>query len=552
MSSLMYPRHQKNPITYTIPFKAARSSWYIQPYVPHSYKILVPLIKIGERLPLSTSETIQFNNRLDRQGFVKLPEDVHLFMQKRGMQHEIQVWREGLTQLRNRLKRVNFPRAGGYIVLDTCIETPQDPQELQDDPKPLADLLEDFFGPIQKDQLTAAILMFYQKREFDQDTRIYDDWEALFWPKLSPGKLPAEIEGGGPDTPVIRNLGMVGGDLGRVKAEPTKDKRNLKVTVEDVPELSKPLDQLESFPALSSLRKDQVGKTKLEDEGMHSRSAPLAAVTIDTHETSCPTADGIAYTSAIPTNSADVPSVRDTPITYGPTPSGGRRRTWGTPATPASPMPGFRVASATKSAKVQSARDRLGSKSWPPARPIPVSGSVNLPLPSEELSPDETTESTSDESQEGGSTDRPTRGEVFRSTESDNLTFVLQGCNIYPHLKKIERWFQGRIVTPFIVVIALYNSLLVFWWVWEWRYGSYKAEVAKGQAGQAPSRQHFSFDGSKRFLQSGKLREQPNMQELDEDWPPLSSYEREREIDLEWDRMAYLLEHLAEDVEDLD
>lgn len=94
--SLTFPRHQKNPRTYTIPYKAARSSWYIQPYIPHSYKILVPLIKIGERSPLSTRELIEFDNRLDRQGFVKLPEDVLLYLQQRGMQHEIQVWRERL------------------------------------------------------------------------------------------------------------------------------------------------------------------------------------------------------------------------------------------------------------------------------------------------------------------------------------------------------------------------------------------------------------------------------------------------------------------------
>lgn len=95
-SSFTFPHQKKGPRADSVPYKAARSIWYIPPYIPHSYKILVPLIKIGERSPLSTRELIQFDSRLDRQSFVKLPEDVHLYLQQRGMQHEIQVWRERL------------------------------------------------------------------------------------------------------------------------------------------------------------------------------------------------------------------------------------------------------------------------------------------------------------------------------------------------------------------------------------------------------------------------------------------------------------------------
>jgi len=78
--------------------------------------------------------------------------------------------------------------------LDIDLKVPRDPQHLRVDPKPLAEILEDFFGPIRRDQLTPAILMFYQKRELDRDTRVFDDWEALFWPKVSPIKLLAKVK----------------------------------------------------------------------------------------------------------------------------------------------------------------------------------------------------------------------------------------------------------------------------------------------------------------------------------------------------------------------
>ena len=87
---LMPLRPQKSPKSYTVPSKAPRSIWMIQPYIPHSYKMLVPLIKIGDRSPLSIREIYELNNRLDSQGLVRLPEDVYNYLQMRGMQHEIQ------------------------------------------------------------------------------------------------------------------------------------------------------------------------------------------------------------------------------------------------------------------------------------------------------------------------------------------------------------------------------------------------------------------------------------------------------------------------------
>jgi len=425
------------------------------------------------------------------------------------------------------------------------VEVPQDPQDLQGDPKPLAELLEDFFGPIQKDQLTPAILMFYQKRELDRRTRVFDDWETLFWPKLSPIKPPTEAKGGGPSGPVKGDVGKVGGnletvnrDLGKVKADPTKDNRNLKVAVEDVPEISKPLEQFGASQALGPPGKGQVEKTDLENEGTPTLSAPLAAATTDPRGTGRLTVrpgDGIGFTIDIPVNFVDGPSTRGIPVTRGPALWGARRGTKSAPVTPASPIPRSQLVSGTKSAQVQRTLDRFSPGGptpnimFPPIRPTPVSGSLRRPLPSEKLSP------TIGRAQGGGSIDGRSSGKAFGLTEYDNLTFVLPNAGIYPSLKNFERWVEDRIVPPFILIIVLYNSLLICWWVLQWRHGLYEAQIAEAQA---PPRQGFSFDDPKRL-------ERTNMRELDEDWLHLPSYEREREVELEWDKMVYMLEIFA-------
>lgn len=432
--------------------------------------------------------------------------------------------------------------------MGTGAKAPANPQHPQYDPKPLAELLEDFFGPIQKDQLTPAILIFYQKRELDQDTRIFDDWETLFWPKLSPVKLLTEVEVGWP--------GLVGRGLETVDVEATIGERNLKVSVEDVPEISKPQEQLTAPQALDLLGKGRVGKVEREDT-QTPPPAPLAVATSNPRGTSHLTVrfeDDIGFTSAIPVHFHDKPSARGMP-TSGPTPRGSGRGTQSTPATPMPPMlpiPGFQLVSGTKSAQVRRALDRFGSERptptsmFPQTHSTPVNGTVRRLFPSEthlKPSSDSAPEFTNGRAQpEGGSVDsRPRRKAFANYGRRDNIAFVLQKKKVYSNLKAFERWVWERILTPFIVIVVLYNALLVCWLAWEWRYGSYEAKVAEAHAEKATSRQDFSLHAHKGF-RSGKLRERPNIRELDEDWPPLSSYEREREKELEWDKMAYLLE----------
>jgi len=110
---------------------------------------------------------------------------------------------------------------------------------------------------------------------------------------------------------------------------------------------------------------------------------------------------------------------------------------------------------------------------------------------------------------------------------------------VYPNLQRFERCLQRRVVTPFILIITIYNSLLICGWAWEWRYGAYEAQVAEARSGQSDPAPNLE---NTLWLQSGKLQEKRNSRELDEDWPPLSSYERERQMELEWDKMGYLLQ----------
>jgi len=321
-----------------------------------------------------------------------------------------------------------------------------------------------------------------------------------------------------------------------VNAELTSDEQSLKVSVEDLP---KPPEQSETL-ASGPPEKGQVGKT-----GILRPSAPLAAS--EPRGASRPTArleDDIGLSSAIHMHFRDGPGTRSMPTTPGPTPWGARRDAQSAAAAQTSLVPGPRLTPGTKSAQAQRAPGML-----PPVHSTPVNGSAHCPLPSGKHIEPSPAEFTDGRTQKSGSIDVQSRGIASGFTnydKRDNLTFVLQKTNVYSNLDAFEHWVWERILTPFIVIVALYNSLLVCSLAWEWRYGSYEAKAAEAHTRQAPLRQDFNFDDSKGF-RSGKLRERRSMRELDEDWPPLSTYEREREKELEWDKMAYLLELLADD-----
>ena len=221
----------------------------------------------------------------------------------------------------------------------------------------------------------------------------------------------------------------------------------------------------------------------------------------------------------------------------------------GTPSTPVAPVPGFRLVSEAGSAQLQRTIDRLGSKLRPnPAAPThstPANLSVRRPFTAEtKVPPHPASETTNVESQEESSiNDRP-RGNVFGLAEYNkpgNLTFALRRNDVHSDVQTFERWVWSRIFAPFIVMIALYNLSLVSGL--GWKSGG---AVSKARPEQAVLRQDINFGGARGFFKSRKLREQPNIRWLDEDWPPLSTYERAREKELEWGKIARLLKRLEE------
>lgn len=91
--NLVNPR--RDPRTYSVPINPP-GPWDVPAGIPHSYKLLVPLLRIGERSQLPTRETASFGSVLDNSNHVKLPEDILQYLNARGMQHEIDHWRKKL------------------------------------------------------------------------------------------------------------------------------------------------------------------------------------------------------------------------------------------------------------------------------------------------------------------------------------------------------------------------------------------------------------------------------------------------------------------------
>lgn len=85
----------RDPATNSVPHRPF-GPWDVYPYIPYSYKILVPLTSFGERAFVPEGERVGWDRQLDNLGFVKLPNDVNDFLHVRGMQNEIRFWRQKL------------------------------------------------------------------------------------------------------------------------------------------------------------------------------------------------------------------------------------------------------------------------------------------------------------------------------------------------------------------------------------------------------------------------------------------------------------------------
>ena len=97
IKDLLYNLHnpRKDPRTYSVPIYPS-GPWNIPAGIPHSYKLLVPLIRIGRRSPLPPREIARLERVLDNSSLVKLPDDILQYLNARGMQHEINYWRTRL------------------------------------------------------------------------------------------------------------------------------------------------------------------------------------------------------------------------------------------------------------------------------------------------------------------------------------------------------------------------------------------------------------------------------------------------------------------------
>lgn len=430
--------------------------------------------------------------------------------------------------------------------MDIGAYVPQDPQHLLYDPKPLAEILENFFGPIQKHQLTAGILMFFQKRELDQDTRVFDEWETLFWP--APSALLATV----PTymATALAPLPIAPAQLAAPPAPLPAAPASLAATpappaVPSAP-LPAPRPPLAAAPAAAPPVPLPSAPAPLV-----APPAPLPAAPAHLAAPPVPLPAALAPPGAAPATPATAP----VPDPVAPTAPLGtshpnltrQRGMKSTPVTPVTPIPGFQLVSGTKSAQVRRTLHRLHSgfiptptSKFPRASSTPVSGSGYRAFVPNQLRPASPPGWTAGNAHEGlGVIDRGWRGRRANSTKYDDRKLIFPSSNVYPNLQRFERCLQRRVVTPFILIITIYNSLLICGWAWEWRYGAYEAQVAEARSGQSDPAPNLE---NTLWLQSGKLQEKRNSRELDEDWPPLSSYERERQMELEWDKMGYLLQ----------
>lgn len=117
----------------------------------------------------------------------------------------------------------------------------------------------------------------------------------------------------------------------------------------------------------------------------------------------------------------------------------------------------------------------------------------------------------------------------------DNLTFAYQPRSHYLTLKLFELWFRRNLAPLFLWSVVLYNSWLLASHGWDIRYGQYEEITAKAVAAKQALNHGADFSMAALSRRSGKLREER------EESPMLSNYELEREREIEWERMAYLL-----------